>query len=245
MKKFDIVYIVSDKTKNNHFDLRFSIRSVQKYLSQQVNDIYIVGYKPKWIKDVKHIPAKDSFQFKSTNIINKILLACKNQNISQNFLLMADDYIITKSFNIQEMPQYYYNSPSTYNQKIKHIYMLMVRSTFKILKQKFNISDPKRFDKHYPTLINKKMCIQTMNRFDWKKRKLIFKIIYCNLNQYNPYQLKDNKMRRSDKDLSKQQFLDRYVNDKDKICFSTRSKIPQNITKYIMQIYPEKSKFQK
>ena len=61
------------KTENDCEELRYSLRSLDKNLIGDY-DITIIGYKPKWITNVKHIPFCES-KDKYVNITNKIILA--------------------------------------------------------------------------------------------------------------------------------------------------------------------------
>jgi hypothetical protein len=83
----------------------------------------------------------------------------------------------------------------------------MVDNTFKLLNKKFNLDNKKikRFDVHYPFLVNKKKCLKTFKNINWKSsnNRLIFKMIYGNLNyHFNIVKLKDSKLRRKDCDLT-------------------------------------------
>lgn len=84
---YDIVYIV--KNGENNPDLKYSLRSIEKFCNYR--NIYIIGYKPSWIKDVKYIKTTQS-STKWKNATNNILTACNTEEISDNFILMNDDF---------------------------------------------------------------------------------------------------------------------------------------------------------
>lgn len=87
----DLVYIV--KEDENNEDLRYSLRSVDKFVPH--NKVWIIGYKPSWIYNVNYLPVaqKDT---KWKNSVNNILTACKCDDISDNFILMNDDFFAIK-----------------------------------------------------------------------------------------------------------------------------------------------------
>ena len=90
-KPLDLVYIV--KPGDNNEDLKYSLRSVAKFVPH--NKIWIVGYKPKWVQNVGYIPVAQKGN-KWVNSVANIIAACKNNAISENFILMNDDFFAVK-----------------------------------------------------------------------------------------------------------------------------------------------------
>ena len=87
----DLVYIVKVGDKNE--DLRYSLRSVAKFVPH--DKIWIVGYKPKWVTNVNYLPVSQSGN-KWQNSVNNILAACNCKDISDDFVLMNDDFFAIK-----------------------------------------------------------------------------------------------------------------------------------------------------
>lgn len=91
----DILYKLGHGSRYNDDELRYSLRSLSNFTD--LGKVYIVGYLPSWVKNVIHIPADDPYlNNKDANIINKIILGCINKDISDYFLQMSDDQVITK-----------------------------------------------------------------------------------------------------------------------------------------------------
>jgi hypothetical protein len=100
--KVDVVYPLAAQSKGRKdFELRYSLRSLAA--QDWVRDIYLVGYKPVWVKGVKHIECPDPYVAKDANIINKILLAASQPGISQGFVVNSDDQYIMRPIALSEL----------------------------------------------------------------------------------------------------------------------------------------------
>ena len=87
----DLVYIL--KASESNPDIRISLRSVAKFCN--FRRIWIVGYKPSWIKGVRYIPTIQN-QDKWKNSIINYMAACNCEEVSENFILMNDDFFALK-----------------------------------------------------------------------------------------------------------------------------------------------------
>lgn len=83
----DLVYIVKKSEVNN--ELRYSLRSIAKFIPNA--NIWIVGYKPTWVKNVNYLPTEQTGD-KWKNSIHNIIAACECPDISEDFILMNDDF---------------------------------------------------------------------------------------------------------------------------------------------------------
>jgi hypothetical protein len=92
----DVVYPIMNASKyNDDWELRYSLRSLQQ--QNWVRNIYLVGHCPDWIQNITHITCSDPYvSCKDANIINKIMLACHNTKLSDNFIVNSDDQYILK-----------------------------------------------------------------------------------------------------------------------------------------------------
>lgn len=89
----DVVIPVGTGSVNSNNELRFCLRSIEKNLRGYRN-IWIVGFMPKWLKNLKHIPFKE-YHPKANNIHDKISAACEHPEVSDEFILFNDDYFLT------------------------------------------------------------------------------------------------------------------------------------------------------
>ena len=83
----DLVYIVRPGQLN--IDLRYSLRSVSKFCKYRY--IWIVGFKPDWVQNVKYLPTVQNSDKWKNSMIN-YTAACECPEISENFILMNDDF---------------------------------------------------------------------------------------------------------------------------------------------------------
>lgn len=91
---YDIVYLVRPGDKNE--DLRYSLRSIDKFAPEH-GKVWIIGYKPDWVKGVEYIHTQQPNQnnhWKDSR--NNFLFSCKIRDISDDFILMNDDFIATR-----------------------------------------------------------------------------------------------------------------------------------------------------
>lgn len=95
----DVVYICRD---GENEELRYSIRSVVKNLKH--DKIWVVGGKPKWY-DGNHISVPQPTN-KASNARNNMWAIANSEEISDDFILMNDDFFIMEPV---EKPEYYYS----------------------------------------------------------------------------------------------------------------------------------------
>jgi len=83
----DFVYIIKPGEKG--IDLRYSLRSIAKYYPN--NKVWIIGYKPAWVTNVEYLPVEQKGTKWANSTLN-VIKACECPNISDNFILMNDDF---------------------------------------------------------------------------------------------------------------------------------------------------------
>lgn len=101
----DIVYILGTGSVWENNEIRFSLRSVEKYLTG-VGKVWIVGEKPDFLKNVIHRPFADIGKNVRKNGYAKIRHACLCSKLSEKFLLFNDDFYLLKKFSAKNFPVY-------------------------------------------------------------------------------------------------------------------------------------------
>lgn len=101
----DAVYILGTGSLAKNEEIRYSIRSLEANMSD-LRNVYIVGECPEFLQKVKHIIAGDKSKYKHINAYHKIKIACKIEEVSDEFLLMNDDFFMTKEFVGADFPFY-------------------------------------------------------------------------------------------------------------------------------------------
>jgi hypothetical protein len=96
-----------EMTCGDYLEMEYVIASLKKYCSSWVGRIFIVGSEPpeRVKKDVIHIPCDNPYTHcKDANIIHKLRYACENiQDLSDDFLMISDDQIVTKESSWEDM----------------------------------------------------------------------------------------------------------------------------------------------
>lgn len=86
-KKYDLVYILKESESNP--DLKMSLRSIAQFCT--FKNIWLVGYKPNWVQNVKFLKTEQTGT-KWQNAMINMIAACKCNEISEDFVLMNDDF---------------------------------------------------------------------------------------------------------------------------------------------------------
>lgn len=101
----DAVYILGTGSLSQNEELRYSVRSLARHMLD-LRDVYIVGEPADFLPSVIHIPAQDSYPRAWQNALHKTRLACALEQISDEFLLMNDDFFMLSDFLGSEFPFY-------------------------------------------------------------------------------------------------------------------------------------------
>jgi hypothetical protein len=157
----DIV-IPLGKSKINHLDLRYALRSIEKFT--EAGDIYINGERPKWIKGVEHIFIADDprKEYKERNIFLKTKQAFL---YTDRFLFMNDDHVFLEPTDIENYPNYYKGTCYESMQKNSSNYRQTMNQTRKWLDM--NGYPDLNYDGHCPIIFKKKRFSVRTDRLDW------------------------------------------------------------------------------
>lgn len=146
----DVVYICRN---GDNEELRYSIRSVVKNLPHA--RIWVVGGKPAWYtgKYIKVQQSKSKFQNAKANIV----AITKSTEISDNFILMNDDFFIVSP--VDEVKYYHAGS---LQRKLDYFlsthpgsqYTALLQKSMNVL-QRMGIKDPLDYALHVPMMMNK------------------------------------------------------------------------------------------
>lgn len=236
----DVVYILGKESRWNDTEIKYSVRSVQKHLSNYRN-IIIIGEKPAFFNnEIIHIPYADEFGNKATNIMAKILCAAKDERTSRSFILFNDDYFLLKPTDALTYPYYYKNTLHQALEKNKGNYDFYqhIQYTIKALSQLgFEL---KNFDSHYPIVYDKSRVIEVVQKYDWNVPfGYIFKSLYCN-------SIGIEGTHKDDCKLNHPHLLTNWPNiTKNMDMFSIGDRcVNKAMEQFLNQLYPEKSKYE-
>ena len=155
----DCVYICRP---GDNEELRYSIRSVVKNMPH--NKIWLVGYKPSWyLGDFISVPNTTT---KFENIRLAIKSAAQNNEISDSFILMNDDFFAIKPADPSIILHggLLIDKINRYRSMIgSGRYITLLENTYKFL-IKSGIKDPLDYDIHTPMVFNKEKLNKVIDR---------------------------------------------------------------------------------
>lgn len=174
-----IVIPLGNGSRWNNTELRYCLRSITKHLTGYA-DIFIVGEKPEWLTGCIHIPCPDygdKTYHKERNIFEKIMAACKDERVTEDFLFMNDDHFLLQDFEAGKFPYYCHGWLNEFMTVTD--YKHTVRNTIE-----WNYGeDCPYFDIHCPIVYNKQNFIHHMRNPDWSIRfGYCIKTMYGHLN---------------------------------------------------------------
>ena len=100
----DVLYYIGCGSHHNNDELRYSLRSLHQHC-QDVDRVFVVGNKPAFLRNVQYLWVEDKFEW-WRNAFEKTKAAI-NAGISDEFLLMNDDFFMTSDFKAAKYPFYH------------------------------------------------------------------------------------------------------------------------------------------
>lgn len=101
----DCVYILGKGSLSNDDEIRYSLRSLDRWC-EDLGKIYIVGDCPPFLTGVVHIPHQDEHKKPWKNTLDKVKRVCEEEELTDDFMLMNDDFFAFGPFKISELPYY-------------------------------------------------------------------------------------------------------------------------------------------
>lgn len=234
----DLIYTHRYDNKSFNTQLKYSLRSVEKYM-KGIDRVIVVGFDPM-LSGVEHIEFED-LKSPARNIYNKLMYVARRSDISEDFIYMADDHFLCAPVNADHYPYYSNGTLEGLYRTQNNGYRIIIKNTLDILRSAGK--DTRNFNIHCPIRYNRTLLRDVdeyyRDRIDsplW----VLLKSVYCNhLMLYEQNELKDCKIRSNLSDGE----IERRIYGRD--CFSTgREWINPNIIKYLRNKYPEKSKYE-
>ena len=181
----DFVYICRD---GENEELRYSIRSV--LLSFPEAKVWVVGGKPKWYSGNHVFLEQDNNKY--VNAVNNLKAVCDTSDISDNFILMNDDFFIIKK--IETIEQFYNGLLSEKIDKFIKItgssmYIKKLITTNNKL-NKLGFTKPLDYELHVPMPMHKAGLLYILNEYP----ECLWRSMYGNLFNVGGSQMEDVKV---------------------------------------------------
>lgn len=241
--KRDLVYVLGKGSTWDNNEIRFSIRSVEKYLKNYGN-IYIVGENPGFLNGIIHIPYPDELGPDNAdgNITRKLIRACHEKELSDIFLKMNDDYLIVNPIDankikplhkghLKDLPEKYFTR--------NHWRKRLGRTRDILLQKKLTT---KHFDYHAPIPINKNNFPEIVSQFDYETG-----IGYTTRSIYGNVAYPNARLLTNEKKII---FRHRTLAEIEEIASSTTfiayndNGLNKDLKAFLYQRFPEKSKYE-
>lgn len=175
LKQLDVVYFCRG---GENEELRYSLRSVEQNLPHR--KVWVYGEKPEWCHPDEYVQTEQVGESKWERVRGMLREACRNPKISENFVLMNDDFYVMKP--IKELPPYYDSLVcrkivlmELKNNNMVDKYTLMLRHTVSALTGLSGCL--KNYAVHMPMIINRQKMLEAMGAYP---SVLSFRVLYGN-----------------------------------------------------------------
>lgn len=154
----DVVY-ASKESKNNE-ELIYSLRSLANF---EHENVYIVGGKPKKIKNVIHIERYQKLLPKDRNIELNLKLACLQEDLSESFVYMNDDiFFLVPQKSIPALHNGPISRRYNYYKTFKQKHWMDGLDAILDLLKKYGIADPFNYEMHTPMVMEKSKVLEML-----------------------------------------------------------------------------------
>lgn len=243
--KVDLVYKIGSKCDwSNYEELRYSIRSAMENF-EDLGKIYIIGNSPEWIdkNHVIYIPCEDPYKRnKDANLINKLILACSNERLSNSFVNMSDDMFFLKKTTLNDLKTPLIdNTHLNFDKPVLNKWQTRLKRTVEVLKNK-GFSNINCFEAHTPYLLDKKKYVETLLQFDYgNDLGYCGNTLYFNsINQLNYKQSTQQDLLR----LVDKQPLCNLLNSKSRFMNITNKGLSEEVKQFLKIKFPNKTIFE-
>lgn len=209
------------QAQHDYTELRFSLRSVEKYLPK--SEIIIVGDSlPDWITGVTQIEVKDIPGKKQLTIRKKILAGLA---YSKEVFFLNDDYFFIQPVHPEIFPFYFFGNVRESGE-----------SGARPLKEQLEAKgkDIKHFDIHAPIIYER----EKFRALEVFTSECIIKSMYANFHEVAGVPMPDTKINSQHSTLGVRERI------KGKIVFSTGPSGLKFVLPVLQELFPKKSRYE-
>jgi hypothetical protein len=175
---------------SNGFELRYTLRSIQKFFPELEN-IFIIGDCPGFVQNIIHIPFEESPErhHKQRNICCKLLEACQDKRVSDSFAWFSDDHFLLRPYQVE------YNYRATLEESMNKF---TAHQTYKnTLTNTYHKLGGRGYDYgHGPMVFEKEKLVRAVAGLSWSIAwGYAIKSLYCGMNGITGEQYPDLKIK--------------------------------------------------
>ena len=219
--------IIPYREANNGLELRYALRSIDKYLKIPFDNIYLVGLGfPDWLRNVEFLPCGEMRQKSSFNILNKVWAGLVHAGDS---IQWQDDIYLTH--DIHDIPYYAEGTLETAMQKTHGNYKNLILNTALQITETADY-----FDVHTP-IIYRRDRFKKLFDYDWRKKTYLIKSLYSH--GLSPEPFRDCK-------ISGPMRKDELIKKIDSCTYFSTSPqgMSDDVIELLNELYPEPSKYE-
>ena len=166
-EKIDIVIPLSCESFSGNLELRLALRSIDRFAAG-AGKVWIIGDTiPDWLQNVRILTVPDRHcHNKDANIIDKLLAAVSEKDLSRRFVFWSDDQIALYRFILNDLIPVY-NRRNRQDFQSDRIWHRRMRNTFDWL-QKQNITLNWNWDSHVPQIMQKNLFKKLMQYLNYQ-----------------------------------------------------------------------------
>lgn len=103
----NLLYIVGQGSKRDNVELRWSLRSVERF-GHGVGRVIVAGYPPEWLSgEVERLPVPDvRADGKNRSIVNCVVEAVLRADLRGDFVFAADDVFLYRPLDFEALPRF-------------------------------------------------------------------------------------------------------------------------------------------
>lgn len=150
----DIVYSLREANWNPQ--LKYSLRSLVNF---KYDRVFTAGHTPDWVVNTTPIPVKQGAEV-YRNTTNNLIAACKHPEVSDEFVLMADDIYFLQPVNEIKNHHRGLLGPLV-EEEVGGSYRQQRREAYEYLLS-LGIKNPLNYDLHIPIVINKHKMLEVL-----------------------------------------------------------------------------------
>jgi hypothetical protein len=228
----DFVYICRD---GENEELRYSIRSVLNSFPEA--KVWLVGGKPEWYSG--HCVPVEQNSNKYANALKNLKFLCEHPEISNNFVLMNDDFFIIKKIN--SVDQFYNGLLSDKINRFTQItgssmYIKKLITTNKKLID-LGIKNPIDYELHTPMPMNKTGLLDVIEKYP----ECLWRSMFGNLYNVGGTQMDDVKIYVNKRHLARSN----EITDNSIYMSTEDTSLKVMLDKMLRQMLPEPSIYEK
>jgi len=159
-----IIYPVRDGEHNP--ELAYSLRSLANLPH---GPVFVVGYKPTWVRGVEYIPGGNASQWPRANLYNNLRLACAHPGVPDELVIMNDDMYITAPVDSVPVLWRTPTMEASLKELVRRVgargwWQDSLQTTLRALRD-VGVAEPGCYEIHTPFPCDRDLMAQTLARF--------------------------------------------------------------------------------